>query len=81
MNYCRHLNRQAQSGQKPGAAKRMENVFRPFVCNDPHRDRALAQELGASLNVAKAECQRRCPIKFGLPVAAPEETKPEAGQE
>jgi hypothetical protein len=64
MNYCRFLNRQGSMGQKPGAAKRMENVFRPFVCGDPHRDRALDQELGSSLDAARQECRRRCPAKF-----------------
>ncbi|MGE5530264.1 MAG: hypothetical protein ACM3X6_14150 [Patescibacteria group bacterium] len=71
MNYCRFLKRQSQSGLKPGAAKRMENVFRPFICGDPRRDRSLAQDLGTSLAAAREECQRRCPAKFGLPAAPP----------
>lgn len=66
MNHCRFLNRRSQVAARPGAAKRMENVFRPFVCNDPHRNHALPQELGASLKTARDECRRRCPAKFGL---------------
>jgi len=67
VNYCRFLNRQAQNSLKPGANKRMETVFRPYVCGDPRRDRSVSQELGASLNVVREECKRRCPAKFGLP--------------
>lgn len=77
MNHCRFLNRQAPNNLKPGANKRMETVFRPFVCGDPRRDHALVQELGTSLGTARGECKRRCPAKFGLPAAAPEAKEPD----
>lgn len=69
MSYCRYLNRLAQNSLKPGANKRMETVFRPFICGDPRRDRALSQELGTSTNAAREECKRRCPAKFGAGAA------------
>lgn len=77
MSYCRFLNRQATSHMKAGSVKRMENVFRPFVCGDPHRVRAVPQELGASLTVAREECKKRCPARFGT-APAPTEPAPES---
>ncbi len=77
LNYCRFLNRQLQNALKSGASRRLEGVFRPFICGDPHRDRAHPQELGPSLGVAREECKRRCPGKFGLPAASAGPTKSE----
>lgn len=73
MGYCRYLNRLAQNNLKPGADKRMETVFRPFICGDPRRDQTLPRELGTSAAAAREECRRRCPAKFGQGAAKPAE--------
>ncbi len=64
MNYCKFLKRQAETNLRPGANKRMETVFRPYICGDPHRDRSIPNELGTSLHAAREECKRRCPARF-----------------
>lgn len=79
MHYCRFLNRRSQNELGPGAGKRMETVFRPYVCGDPRRDRSLPQELGNSLAAAREECRRRCPARFGLPKEQPPKEGPQAG--
>ena len=77
MHYCRFLNRRSPNELRPGAGKRMETVFRPFICADPRRDPAWPEELGNSLAAAQKECRRRCPARFGLP---PEERPKEEGR-